>query len=428
MIEFITLFLGGLMTGPRPVEIMAEDAVAIVEVWLDGELEQRLNAPPWKLEVDFGPELLPHVLEAVALNSKAEELARARQWINMSPKPAQSSVMIEGADQGKGAVARVSWESLAETYEPQSIEVYFDGLRLAADDPRSILLPTFDPDQTHHMRVRLEFTEVLFSEAEAVFGGVYGNEISTEISAVPIRFDKGRKPKSAHAMRDWFTVGGVPQNVHAVEKGLAEIIVVRDVATDSRLSKLAAQAARLETDIYLKNHHRVSFINPCPEVHRRGVLFRQRVYPHTPRYSSKDGTLLRLLAGLGHANCTEQRQQLAEAVGVAGLSASGDGLRRVVLLLLSSEPRDQSAFTPAQVVAYLDRMRVPLVIWSLGTPAGLETKWGQATNVRKLWRFDKAFNLLEKDLEHQLIVWLEGLHLPQSVELRPGVEDISLLE
>ena len=94
MIEFITLFLGGLMTGPRPVEIMAGDAVAIVEVWLDGELEQRLNAPPWKLEVDFGPELLPHVLEAVALDSKAEELARARQWINMSPKPAQSSVMI----------------------------------------------------------------------------------------------------------------------------------------------------------------------------------------------------------------------------------------------------------------------------------------------------------------------------------------------
>jgi len=277
------------------------------------------------------------------------------------------------------------------------------------------------------MRVRLEFTEVLFSEAEAVFGGAYGNEISTEISAVPIRFDKGKKPKSAHAMRDWFTVGGVPQNVHAVEKGLAEIVVVRDVATESRLSKLAAQAAQLETDIYLKKHHRVSFIYPCPEVHRRGVLFRQLVYPHTQRYSSKDGTLLRLLAWVVPANCTEQRQRLAEAVGVAGLSASGDGLRRVVLLLLSSEPRDQSAFAPAQVVAYLEKLRVPLLIWSVGPPDGPETKWGQATDVRKLRRLDKAFHLLEKDLEHQLIVWLEGLHLPQSVELRSDVEGISMV-
>lgn len=296
MIEFITLFLGGLVTGPRPVEIMAGNTVAIVEVWLDGELEERLSAPPWKLEVDFGPELSPHALEAVALDSRQRELARARQWINMSPQVAQSSLLIEGAEEGKGAVARVSWESLAKTDEPESIEVYFDGQQLAADDPRWIQLPPFDPDRTHHMRVRLEFTEVLFSETEAVFGGVYGNEISAEISAVPIRFDKGRKPKSAQAMRDWFTVGGVPQNVHAVEKGLAEIVVVRDLATIPRLTKLAAQADRPETDIHLKKHHRVSFVSPCPEMNPRDG-FRQFVYPRSQRYSSKDGTLLKLLSG-----------------------------------------------------------------------------------------------------------------------------------
>ena len=83
---------------------------------------------------------------------------------------------------------------MAETYEPQSIEVYFDGLRLARRRPQ------IDPathirsrSDTSHARSGLDFTEVLFSEAEAVFGGVYGNEISTEISAVPIRFDKGEK-------------------------------------------------------------------------------------------------------------------------------------------------------------------------------------------------------------------------------------------
>ena len=109
-------------------------------------------------------------------------------------------------------------------------------------------------------------------------------------------------------MRDWFTVGGVPQNVHAVEKGLAEIVVVRDVATESRLSKLAAQAAQLETDIYLKKHHRVSFINPCPEVHRRGGSLSPTPLPaHTTLAHPKDGRLLRLLTWVVPANCTEPR-------------------------------------------------------------------------------------------------------------------------
>jgi hypothetical protein len=437
MIEFITLFLGGLVTESQPVEIMAGDTVAVVEVRLDGELEQRLSAPPWRLRVDFGPELSPHVLEAIALDSEAKELARTRQWVNMSPQPAQSSLVVEGVEQGKGAIARASWESLAESEEPESVEVYFDGQQLPPQNPRSIQLPTFDPDQTHHLRVRLQFTEVLFSEAEAVFGGVYGNEVSTEISAVPIRFEKGSKPKSAQTMEDWFSVGGSPQVIHAVEKGTAEIIVVRDLATEARLEELASQAAHLEkmanqaggleTGIVLKAHHQISFVSPCPEKQRKGG-FRRSVYPHTRSFSSQDGTLLRLLTRVVPENCSEDRQQLADAVAVAGLSASGDGLRRVVILLIDGEPQDYSDRTPAQSIAYLKKMRVPLFIWNLDRSNPLETAWGQATNVRKLGLFGRAFKLVEKTLDHQLIVWLEGLHLPQSIELRPDIEGISLVE
>lgn len=427
MIEFMTLFLGGLVAGPQPIEIMTGNTVTAVEVWLDGELEERLDARPWKLEVDFGPELAPHLLEAVALDSKQRELARARQWINMSPTQAQSSITVEGADRGQGAIARVSWELVAETHQPESIEVYFDGQRLDADDPRSIQLPTFDPNLSHHIRVKLEFTAALSSEAEAVFGGAYGNEISTEISAVPIRYDKGRKPRSAQAMRDWFTVGGEPRDVHAVEKGTAKIIVVRDAATKSRLAKLAAQAARLETDVHLKKHHRISFVSPCPAVHQR-TSSRQLVFPRAGPGPSTSGALLRLLATVVPADCTESRQQLADAVGVAGLAASEGGQRRVVLLLVQGESRDQSDFTPGQVIAYLEKLRVPLLIWDLGPPDGPETRWGRTTRIRKRGHIDTAFHRLEKDLEHQLIVWLEGLHLPQSVKLRPDVEGIALLE
>lgn len=428
MIEFITLFLGGLVAGPQTVEIMAGDAVAVVEVWLDGELEERLARPPWKLEVDFGHGLSPHVLEAVALDSSDKELARTLQWINMSPEQAQSSLMIEGDDRGQGAVARVLWESLGETEEPSSVEAYFDGESLTVEDPQAIQLPSFDPKKVHHLRVRLEFSEALFSEAEAVLGGAYGSEVSTEISAVPIWFEKGREPKETRAMQSWFTVGGEPQAVNAIEKGLAEIIVVRDVAAKPHLHKLAVEATRSDSDIRLRKDFRLSFIIPCPTAHQRDD-YRQLLYPRSQRLSSKDGGLLRLLAWVAPMDCSAPDQQLADALAIAGLSASKDGSRRVVLLILSSgAPLDHSTFTPAQVVSYLEDLRVPLVIWSVGPYGEPDTKWGQAIRVRKLSRLDKAFGLLEKNLKRQLIVWLEGLHLPQWVELSPDAEDVALVK
>jgi hypothetical protein len=427
MIEFVTLFLGGLLTGPRPVEIMAEDSVTAIEVRLDGEVVQRLNRPPWTLEVDLGPDLSPHILDAVGFDTDDREIARVRQWINMSPQGAQSSLMIDGATQGQGAVARVSWQSLAQVNEPRRVEVQFDGQPLTVADPRTIPLPDFDPEQTHHLSVRLQFTDVLFSEAEAVFGGAYGSEISTEISAVPIRYAKGSKPRSADAVRGWFKIDGEVQRIHALEKGLADIVVVRDGATEVRIAELASQAAQLETDIHLKKHHRLSFISPCPEIQRRD-RFRQLVYPQTRRYSSQDGTFLKMLDWILPQDCPVEMQQIADAVAVAGLSASGDGRRRIVILLIDGEPRDRSFYSPAQVIGYLRELRVPLVVWSLDPSGGLDTRWGEVTNVRKLGRFGKAFNLVEKELEHQMIVWLEGLHLPQAVELRPGIEGITLVD
>jgi hypothetical protein len=308
------------------------------------------------------------------------------------------------------------------------VEAYFDGESLAVEDPQAIQLPSFDPEKAHHLRVRLEFSRALFSEAEAVFGGAYGSEVSTEITAVPIWFEKGRKPQDARAMQGWFMVGGKPQTVQALEEGPAEIIVVRDVATMPHLHKLAAEAARHEADIRLRKDLRLSFISPCPLAYQRDN-YRQLLYPRSQRLSSKDGALLRHLAWVAPKDCTAPGQQLADALAIAGLSASKDGSRRVVLLILSSgAPLDHSTFTPAQVVSYLRDLRVPLVIWSVGPYGEPDTKWGRAINVRTLSRLDKSFGRLEKNLKRQQIVWLEGLHLPQWVELSPDAEGIALVK
>ena len=127
MIEFITLFLGGLITGPQMVEIMTDDTVAVVEVRLDGESLERLTSRPWELSIDFGRDLVPHLLEAVALDDTEQEVARARQWVNMSPQVAQTSLTVEGAASGRGAVANLTWQSITDTNEPRRVEVFFNG-------------------------------------------------------------------------------------------------------------------------------------------------------------------------------------------------------------------------------------------------------------------------------------------------------------
>ena len=87
-----------------------------------------------------------------------------------------------------------------------------------------------------------------------------------------------------------------------------------------------------------------------------------------------------------------------------------------------------NALPLAQVVSYLQDLRVPLVVWSVGPYGEPDTKWGRAINVRTLSRLDKAFGRLEKNLKRQQIVWLEGLHLPQRVELSPDAEGIALVK
>ena len=65
MIAFASLFLG-LFLGVKPVEMVVGEGVAAVELRLDGRSMGTLRGAPWRRELDFGSELAPRHLEAVA--------------------------------------------------------------------------------------------------------------------------------------------------------------------------------------------------------------------------------------------------------------------------------------------------------------------------------------------------------------------------
>jgi hypothetical protein len=135
-------------------------------------------------------------------------------------------------------------------------------------------------------------------------------------------------------------------------------------------------------------------------------------------FDARDGGVLWFLARFAPLEDDPSRQRLADAVAVAGLRALHANHRRAVLLVLSEQVQDLSRSDPALVRRYLESIRVPLIVWTLGNPSSpIATDWGGAEKVSSVGRMQKAFSRLKDGLASQHIVWIEGRHLPQSIEI-----------
>jgi hypothetical protein len=442
MIAFATLFLG-LILGVREVELVVGDDVAAVEVRLNDRQVATLSAPPWKLDCDFGAELVPQELTAVALDAGGREVGRARQWINLPQPPAHVTVTIVTetlAGGGEEHVARLEWESLAGG-EPQAVAVTMDGAPLVVDDPRRVVLPPHDPRQLHFLRAELDFGSHVSALAEVTFGGTFAGQVSLDLTAVPVLAKK-------NAMRRDGTLDGVLVDgasgaalaVAAVERGPAQVIVVpdrgaraaaadfdrRDLRRVSFGSMAYGEVERtLRAWASLRNDQHLRFLWPVTE-QQQGRRQVYDLFPRSHEHRPTSGGLYHLLLNAGQApHMGEQR--LADAVAVAGLHAAEQRQRRAVVLLLGERggAPDPSQLTPQQSRRYLEHLRVPFAVWRIapGVDAGA---WGEARDVSSFDKLDRAVNALGKELDRQWLVWVTGIHLPQNVALAPGVEGVEL--
>ncbi len=425
MITFATLFLG-LIVGVKTVDLAVGEDVASVEVLLSGRSVATLTQEPWSLEVDFGSELAPHELVAVARDAEEMEVGRVRQWINLPQPPVEVTVVLEGTDGQR--VARLSWESLVGA-EPRTITVAFDGRPLAVEDPRRIELPPYDERQLHFLRAELEFTDNVTSAAEFVFGGTYVDNVNTELSAVPVRSRRRKLPK-----RDTFgsllAIGGQPLQVLAAERGAASVIVVADEAAAKALGRLdlrsrysvelplAVVAKKLWNHASLGHKHFIRFLWPVSR-RQEGQQTDFDLFVNSQEYNVDDGGFFYLIFHAGRGPLRGP-QRLADAVAVAGTFAAEQQRRRAVVLILGGPaPEDHSSAAPAQVRRFLSRLRIPFYAWSLsGRPPGDE--WGEVRDVSSLVGLRRAADQLARDLDRQWIAWVDGVHLPQDVTLTPA--------
>ena len=420
MITFASLFLG-LVLGTQTLELVVSGEVAAVELRLDGATAVVLREPPWTVELDFGDSLLPRRLEAVALDSAGDQIARAQQWLNLPQDPAVTRWTLDSDRR----IARLTWESYAGA-QPADLRITFDGLPLSVDDPRRIELPTHDLAQLHFLRAELDFEDNVTSVAEMTFGGTYADRVSTELTAVPVV--AGRKPPDLESLRPLFSTGGEPLRVVAIDRGIAEIVMIVDRAFPTAMADIWRREARRRRLSRipagpLKRDQRLRFIYPVAEP-KRGSRHEFELFPRGPEYTARDGNVFALLMVLRPLDGT---QRLADGVAVAGLAAAGPRRRRVAVLVLGPEPAESSGLEIRQVRSYLEALHVPLVVWYPGRelPEGF-ADWGEAVDISTFFKLDSAFSDLKRRLERQWIVWLDGTHLPQKVELRDGTESLRI--
>ena len=91
---------------------------------------------------------------------------------------------------------------------------------------------------------------------------------------------------------------------------------------------------------------------------------------------------------------------------------------------------DSSALKPAAARAYLDRIGVPLFVWSIAgiekLPAAAQA-WGEIEDTSTTGKLRDATERLSAHLARQHIVWAEGDFLPQEITLGASADGIRLL-
>jgi hypothetical protein len=68
-------------------------------------------------------------------------------------------------------------------------------------------------------------------------------------------------------------------------------------------------------------------------------------------------------------------------------------------------------------------------VWSLVDPATRPefSRWGAVVDISSVDKLRKAFPALKADLRSQRVVWFEGKHLPQKIELTEKAAGVELV-
>ena len=385
----------GLVSGDYPVTIYVDPKVARIDLLRDGQKVATLHGAPWRTMVNFGTELIPQELTAVAYDSEEREVGRDTQLVNL-PRPSAEAAIDLRRD-GEGVRATVQWQHIGAA-KVRDVQWKLDG-KSFGEGKTSVLLPSTATKNLHVIEAAVTFWDGVVASKERVFGGIFTEEMPTELTGALVHQRDGAVDPAT-----CFRLRGKTIPAVAVEKGdSAMVMFVRspDPAAARRAFRSVAQDRSRPRFIFDAD---VRIIWPtATRVVEKERLYSASLFDHTQALKGKTGTYA-LLTSRGGPK--QNHSRYADAVAVAGVYASLGARRRAVVLVIGNE-KDKSVQNAGMVRRYLERIGVPLFVWSLaGAKKDVTDVWGQVVDVSSGAKLQKATQELGRELERQRIAWL----------------------
>ena len=391
-IVFATRILG-LAAGEQHVAVQVDSEVRKVEVRRNGVRVATMTAPPWRTVVDLGLELVPQELSVIAFDANGYERGRDSQTINVAHPPAELGILLDRDDDNR-VTATIRWSHFAHE-DPRNVEVKLDGRVIGKGKAKSVFpLGVVDREEFHVLGVEATFPDGIRSRREVVFGGGYSEQLPAELTPVAVR-----QRREASGPAKCFRSGDKRLPNATIEDGSGSALFI----LNGGRSKARNEPPEYRTEALFRiTNAEIRIVHPVAQrvEHEGGStrLFDSNVI------SGINGTQRLMMV----ARTPYGIARIADAVGSAALRALRGGQRRVVVVVFGHDPAvDQSINSPAVVRRYLERVGVPLRVWSLTGPRpDLADTWGEVQDVSTSAGLLAATDELRKELDSQKLAWL----------------------
>lgn len=385
----------GLVAGAQLIDVQVDSGVDHVQMLRNGAAVATLRKVPGSVVVDFGPDLEPHELTAIAFDRDGNELGRDIQAVNVARPLAEVGVLLNRDAKGQ-LVATVRWNHFAQGY-PNSIVVKLDG-RVIRKDATFTTFPLGPVDmmKIHVVDVEMTFPDRVRTRKEIAFGGSagYSEMVPSEMTPVAVRQRKAEKDSST----DCLGLGSDTFPAVKIERGEGQALFILN---GGRGILKGLDAPEPRGNLFTLNDSETVVMNPVAE-----VIARPGATTRLFNSQTLNGGTRRVVATT--STPTTGPAQIADAAGAAALRALQGGLRRVVVIVIGSDPAaDASVHPPAAMRRYLERVGVPLRVWSLTGPRpDLMETWGEVRDVSTQAYLTAATEDLRKELDSQRVAWV----------------------